>query len=767
MDTSSFSGLLNNAVLLLALGVVYDSLGLHAIQNRNLRDSCSGFLIGLIGIAVMSTPWELTPGIFFDTRWILLSLCGLFFGVVPTLIAVAMTVSYRLFQGGGGQVVGSVVIVATAGVGLSWRYLSAKYQLHHNWWRLYLFGLAVELTFLSCMLLMPENVRWKIIFAVGPTVLTIFPIGTMLLGMILRRQRERRQAEKELKHNREMLGRERGLLRSLVNAIPDLIFFKDRESIYLGCNKAFENFVGRSEEELKRKSDFDLFDRDTAEFFRQKDREMFATGKSLNNEEWVEYPDGRKVFLDTIKTTYSDQSGNIQGVVGISRDITAKRKAEELIWRQANFDSLTGMPNRNMLHDRMVQEMKKADRSETSMVVMFLDLDDFKDVNDTLGHDKGDTLLKACAKRLSGCVRKADTVARQGGDEFTVILSELTDPDSIERVANGILRAVAEPFQLEGDVVYVTASIGITLYPQDADNVELLQRNADQAMYEAKKRGRGRFQYFTRSMQEAAMARLILTNDLRDAVIDHQFKVLYQPIMELSSGTVHKAEALIRWQHPKRGLVSPLEFISIAEETGMIVPMGNWIFHQSAEQVSQWRQRFGEHFQVSVNCSPVQFRDDSGSQDRWNEQLRKLKLPGDAIVVEITEGLLMDASDYVSDKLAAFAEANIQVALDDFGTGYSSLSYLKRFDIDYLKIDRAFVSNLAPDSEDLALCEAIIVMAHKLGIKVIAEGIETEQQLQLLREAGCDFGQGYLFSPPVAARQFEELFEVRKIGQPV
>ncbi|MEH6626817.1 MAG: EAL domain-containing protein [Motiliproteus sp.] len=766
MEITSFSGLLNNAVLLLALGVVYDSLGLHTIDNRNLRSILEGFLIGLIGIAVMSSPWELKPGIFFDTRWILLSLCGLFFGGLPTLIAVVMTLGYRLLQGGDGQIVGSIVIIVTACVGLGWRYWSHTYDKAHSWLRLYVFGLLVELAFLACMLLMPEAVRWKIIATVGPAVLGIYPIGTMLLGLILRRQQERRQTEVELHESRKILSRERGMLRSLINAIPDLISFKDTDSVYLGCNRAFEGFIGRPEAELVEKTDFDLFDQELASGLRKKDREMLAAGEVHSNEEWVDYPDGSKVLLDTTKASFHDQQGNLKGVVGISRDITSKRKAEELIWRQANFDSLTGLPNRNMLHDRLSQEIKKSHRSGQPMALMFLDLDDFKGVNDTFGHDTGDALLKACAKRLSGCVREVDTIARQGGDEFTVILSEVKDLDSVERVAHSILQALSESFQLEGGGFYVTGSIGVTLYPDDAQTAEDLLKNADQAMYEAKKLGRNRFNYFTPSMQDAALARMMLTNDLRNAVVEQEFQVFYQPIVELASGQIHKAEALVRWQHPSRGLVSPLDFISIAEDIGMIVPIGNRVFHQAVEQVQQWRDRFREDFQISVNCSPVQFRDDGGSQQGWFEHLERLQLSGDSIVIEITEGLLMDASQNVSDKFLAFADANMQVALDDFGTGYSSLSYLKRFDIDYLKIDRAFVCNLSSGSDDMVLCEAMIVMAHKLGIKVIAEGIETQDQLQLLKTAGCDYGQGFLFSKPVPARILESLLALEQVAQP-
>ena len=302
---------------------------------------------------------------------------------------------------------------------------------------------------------------------------------------------------------------------------------------------------------------------------------------------------------------------------------------------------------------------------------------------------------------------------------------------------------------------YISFSIGIALYPDDASNLEDLLKKADQAMYAAKQQGRNRSCYFTPAMQQAAEIRLRLVNDLHGALANHQFWVAYQPIVELATGHIHKAEALLRWQHPTLGLISPAEFIPVAEDTGMIIDIGEWVFHQAVKQVEKWRAQGQPLFQISVNKSPVQFGD---SHTDWFKYLQRLGLPGTCIVVEITEGLLLDVSPLVAEKLLAFRDTGMQVSLDDFGTGYSSLSFLKKFHIDYLKIDQNFVSNLTVDSTDLALCEAIILMAHKLGIKVIAEGIETAAQRDLLLLAGCDYGQGYLFSKPVSAEEFEKLF---------
>ncbi|MDP2694023.1 MAG: EAL domain-containing protein [Gallionella sp.] len=445
---------------------------------------------------------------------------------------------------------------------------------------------------------------------------------------------------------------------------------------------------------------------------------------------------------------------------GFIRDITRQKKSEELIWNQANFDTLTGLPNRHMFHDRLAQDIKKAHRAGLKTALLYIDLDKFKEVNDTLGHSMGDILLQEAARRISGCVRESDTVARLGGDEFTVILAELDDTGSVERIAENILQSMSKPFRLGSEMAYVSASIGITLHPNDAAETEDLLKNADQAMYAAKNGGRNRFSYFTQSMQQMAQTRLRLTSELRGALAAGQFRIYYQPIVNLATGRIIKAEALIRWQHPERGMVSPVEFIPLAEETGLIIEIGDWVFREATRQLKHWRTLYNPGFQISVNVSPVQLGNTIGnSYKTWFSYLQELGLPGQSVVIEITEGLLLGADSGITGKLLEFRDAGIQAAIDDFGTGYSSLAYLKKFDIDYLKIDQSFVRDLETDPDDMALSEAIIVMAHKLGLKVIAEGVETEAQRKLLAEAYCDYAQGYLFSKPVPAEAFEELLK--------
>jgi diguanylate cyclase (GGDEF)-like protein/PAS domain S-box-containing protein len=562
------------------------------------------------------------------------------------------------------------------------------------------------------------------------------------------REAQRKTAEKSLQ-----------LAASIYENSSEGMMITDADNLIMAVNPAFTRITGYDVGEVIGKNPGVLKSgyHDT-DFYRSMWNEINASGK-WTGEIWDRRKNG-EIYPKwlTINTIFSSE-GKVHHRIALFTDITQKKASEEQIWQQANFDHLTGLPNWRMFHDRLEQEIKKSRRTGLPLAVMFLDLDHFKEVNDTLGHAKGDILLNEAAQRLLGCVRESDTVARFGGDEFVLILSDLGDSDSVERINECILQKLSAPFRLGEISVYVSVSIGVTIYPSDATEIEALLRNADQAMYAAKNSGRNRFSYYTQAMQLVAQNRMSLSNDLHNALAGNQFWVAYQPIVEFGTGSIHKAEALIRWQHPERGLVSPAEFIPIAEQSGLIVQIGDWVFRQAALQAKRWQSISGREIQIGINKSPIQFRNDADIHSDWFGYLKELGVSGSNVAVEITEGLLMDASNTIVRKLLAFRDNGIQVALDDFGTGYSSLSYLKKFDIDYIKIDQSFVRNLVAGSSDLALCEAMIMMAHKLGIKVIAEGVETPEQRDLLIAAGCDYGQGYLFSKPLPAKDFESFLQ--------
>jgi diguanylate cyclase (GGDEF)-like protein/PAS domain S-box-containing protein len=556
---------------------------------------------------------------------------------------------------------------------------------------------------------------------------------------------DRKQAEEELR-----------LAALVYQHSSEAMLVTDGENRIIAINPAFTQLTGyTAEEALGRTPRLLKSGRQPPSFYADMWRELQAKGH-WQGEIWNRHKSGREFAEEVVINVIRGADGTVQRHVALFSDITQKKESENLIWHQANYDALTGLPNRRMFRDRLEHELRKAGRDGTVLAILMIDLDRFKEVNDTLGHDTGDALLAQAARRIRDCVRASDTVARQGGDEFTVILPEIERPEDVQFIAQKILAALAEAFPMGMERMFISASIGITLYPNDAKGSEDLIKNSDQALYAAKNAGRGRFSHFTPALQTAALARMRLTNDMRQALEEKQFTVQFQPVVSLSTGRVLKAESLIRWRHPTRGFISPSEFIPLAEASGMVVDIGAWMFREAARWVRRWREAGHADFQVSVNQSPREFQREGYSYSEWVGHLDALGLPGRSIVVEITEGLLLDASDEVKAKLLQLRDAGIEVALDDFGVGYSSLSYLKNLDIDYLKIDQSFTRNLAPGSSDMALCEAIVVMAHKLGLTVIAEGVETTAQRDLLQSIGCDFAQGYFFAQPMPGEDFEK-----------
>ena len=431
------------------------------------------------------------------------------------------------------------------------------------------------------------------------------------------------------------------------------------------------------------------------------------------------------------------------------------KTSKQLLKRESETDHLTGLGNRRKFYQLLEEEIEISNLTDKPFTLLYLDLDRFKEINDSLGHAVGDLLLIEVSKRIQSCAENTRKIARLGGDEYMIILSDVSDKKMVERTAKCIQGSLSMPFNINDNEIVISTSTGITSYPDDATTVGQLINNGDQAMYQSKKNGKNCFSYFDAAMKQAAERKNNTIRDLRRAEKEEQFVLHYQPIIDLSSNKICKAEALIRWNHPDRGLISPDEFIPLAEESGLINGIGEWTFKAAVSQTVKVKKLLDNEFQMSVNTSPLQYYKNGMDISIWYSYLRAHGLTGKDLVMEITEGILMEPSPTVMSNLYQLRDLGIQVAIDDFGTGYSSLSYLKKFNIDFLKIDQSFVRNLSVDSDEMALVEAIITMAHKLGCKVIAEGIETKSQRDILFDAGCDYGQGYYYSKPIMAKEFE------------
>jgi len=465
--------------------------------------------------------------------------------------------------------------------------------------------------------------------------------------------------------------------------------------------------------------------------------------------------DGRNIVCEWYYTPLVDAQDTVLSVMTLAQDVTANHRAQERLNYLAYHDSLTGLPNRSLYNDRLSQAMIEARRQGRFVGVMLLDVDHFKMVNDTMGHEAGDELLRDIGKRLSVCIRDSDTVARFGGDEFGLALGDMADPRDAIYVAQKILDSFAPPFFVAGREFFVGPSIGIAIYPVDNDNLEGLVQNADSAMYHAKAQGRNNFQFYSTELTTRARSRLDTETNLRRALERREFLLHYQPKFSLKTGEMTGVEALIRWQHPELGMVPPLDFIGIAEDSGLILPIGEWVLRAACQQVKRWNDEGLAKVKLAVNLSTKQFRH-SRLKETLASTLSETGFDPRYLEFEITESVLMENSAAVSEVLAELKALGISISVDDFGTGYSSLSYLKRFPIDALKIDRSFVRDVPADHDDAAIVRAIIAMSRSLRMKVIAEGVETEEQKCFLRAEGCDEIQGFLSGAPMPPEDFRK-----------
>jgi diguanylate cyclase (GGDEF)-like protein/PAS domain S-box-containing protein len=486
--------------------------------------------------------------------------------------------------------------------------------------------------------------------------------------------------------------------------------------------------------------------------------------KRLQNGEIADYKrekrtvrkNGEYIWVSQTISLIRDEGGAALYFLEMAEDISERKQFEERLAYQASHDELTALPNRNLLADRIRQALLHAHRYHRQVAVMFIDLDHFKFINDSLGHDSGDQLLKIIAGRLSACVRSGDTVARQGGDDFVVVLSDMARSEDAAKIVNKIQTEVCRPIKIEEHDLEVTCSIGISAYPRDGTDVQELMKNADVAMFRAKEQGRNNFQYYTRELNDKAVERVIMEKHMRKALGKGEFLLHYQPQVDLVNGRITGMEALLRWKSPELGFLPPNKFIPLAEETGLIEPIGEWVLKTACEQNRKWHQTGLPQLSIAVNLSPRQFRQE-GFVEAIGRILHQTGLEAQYLELEIVESLLMQDVENSTFLLNKINELGIQLTMDDFGTGFSSLSYLKRFKFDKLKIDRSFVRDITSDPDSAAIARAIIAMAHSLKLKVIAEGVETEGQLCYLRAQGCDEMQGFYFSRPVPSGEFEQM----------
>jgi diguanylate cyclase (GGDEF)-like protein/PAS domain S-box-containing protein len=545
-------------------------------------------------------------------------------------------------------------------------------------------------------------------------------------------------------------------LQDLFNNIPSAIYVKDLQGRYLSINREFERLFHILDKDIKGKTDFDIFPKSMAKHCQESDKKAAELARSIETEEDFDV-DGACQTFHSLKYPLFDAQGEMYAVCGISTNITDKKKSADKIYYQAHYDALTQLPNRFLALDRLEQHLIEAKRNQDKVAVLFLDLDDFKKINDSLGHEVGDKLLIEAAERLTHILRDEDTVGRLGGDEFIVLLRGLSDAKDAVTIAEHILKSFKEVFKIDGRELLMTVSIGISIYPDDGDNSSQLLRNADTAMYQSKNLGRNTSSFFTKKMNQDISRRLLIEEHIQGALERNEFEVYYQVQLDVFSERIIGAEALLRWKNPTLGNVSPVEFIPIIEQTGMIIPIGQYVIQKSLCMLNKWQELSNSNLRIAVNLSPRQFRDPELIHFIKNS-LESNRIEAQCLELEITEGVLMIGHSYINEALKELNKLGILLSMDDFGTGYSSLSYLRQYSFDVLKVDRSFINGIADQSSDRDLVNAAIAMAHSLGLKVVAEGVENEEQLFILNELNCDYVQGFYFSKPIPEKELFQFY---------
>ena len=561
---------------------------------------------------------------------------------------------------------------------------------------------------------------------------------------------------------------ERDLLEAFFEHIPDHVFFKDRNSRFLRINRSLARYIGLADpEQAINQTDADIFSAEHANQALADEQEIIRTGQPLIGiEEKETWPNGHESWVLTTKVPLKNHRGEVIGTMGIAHDITDRKQAEVRIRYMALHDALTGLPNRALLQDHLAQAIALARRNHDKAAVLMLDLDHFKRVNDSLGHSVGDRLLETVAMRLKAGLRASDIVARLGGDEFVILLPVVADNSDVEQVAHKVLAALVEPFEVEGRVLQIGASIGMSRYPEDGEDVEVLLQSADAALYEAKRNGRGICSFFTPELSDALRRRQKLESDLHGAFARREFVIYYQPLVSTISGRITGVEGLLRWRHPEEGLIFPNQFVPILEELRKMVEVGNWVLKTACIQNAAWQKEGLPPVRMAVNVSSQQFyRGDL--IETVKRVLRETGLDPKWLELELNESLTLDDSETTIRILRDLKEIGISLSLDDFGTSWSSLSYLRRFPLDRLKIDRSFIRDISSQPVAEAVTKTVINLGRNLGLACTAEGVDSHQQLEYLKELNCSEIQGFLYSPALPAAACTEVLrlgEVRAIA---
>jgi diguanylate cyclase (GGDEF)-like protein/PAS domain S-box-containing protein len=545
-------------------------------------------------------------------------------------------------------------------------------------------------------------------------------------------------------------------LLQVIDSMPEAVMITNPQGVIQTVNTAFSRITGYSPEEAIGKNPRILKSgRQSDAFYKKMWASVLSTG-SWQGEIYNRNKSG-EIYAEwlTISSILNEHQ-EITHYVSVFTNINKHKKAEDKIRHMAFYDTLTDLPNRALFRERLGDAIARCGSDHHQVAVLFVDLDRVKLINDTLGHDVGDRLLKAVAMRLSACLREGDTVARLGGDEFMIMLTDLCRAQEASHVAQKILETLKPPFHISGNELFVTASVGISLYPQDGTDAETLLKNADTAMYRAKGRGRDTFQVFTQEMKTETSEQHALANSLRRALEREEFYLHYQPQVNIQTGELVGTEALLRWKHPELGAISPDQFIRWAEDTGLIIPLGEWVLRKACEQNQLWRKAGYPALSIAVNLSARQFQQPD-IVETISDILHETRMDPASLDLELTESVVMENTGPGLETPYELKALGVQFSIDDFGTGYSSLSYLKRFPVDTLKMDRSFVSEVATDSSDAAIASAVVALGHGLNLSVLAEGVETQGQLSFLRTLKCDKMQGFLFSKPLAPEAFEQL----------